>query len=129
MLQLVAPIGFSELNPISTLVQRAIDLGLSPNQAVQAISSVLQLPAGIKLSSYNAYQILQSNPSDANALAMELVAVQVVHVSPTTVEAADVYVLAAQGWHASDVFVPAAMRTEPAAHDVDHGTQAVPESQ
>ena len=29
------------------------------------------------------------------------------------------YVLAAQGWHASDVFVPAAMRTEPAAHDVE----------
>lgn len=77
LLQLVAPIGFSEVNPISTLVQRAIDLGLSPNQAVQAISSVLLLPAGIKLSSYNSYQILQANPSDSNALAMELVAVQV----------------------------------------------------
>ncbi len=77
LLQLVAPIGFSEMNPITTLVQRAIDLGLSPNQAVQAISSVLLLPAGIKLNSYNAYQVLQSNPSDSNALAIELVAVQV----------------------------------------------------
>ena len=77
LLQLVAPIGFSEMNPITTLMQRAIDLGLSPNQAVQAISSVLLLPAEIKLNSYNAYQVLQSNPSDSNALAIELVAVQV----------------------------------------------------
>ena len=77
LLQLEAPIGFSEVNPITTLVQRAIDLGLSPNQAVQAISSVLNLPAGIKLNSYDAYQVLQTSPSDAKALTMELVAVQV----------------------------------------------------
>ncbi len=77
LLQLQAPIGFSEVNPLTTLVQQAIDLGLSPNQAVQAISSALNLPAGIKLNSYDALQVLQANPSDATALTIEKLAVQV----------------------------------------------------
>lgn len=41
---------------------------------------------------------------------------QVVHVSPTIVEVELRNVLAAQGSQASEVAVPAAMRTEPAAH-------------
>ena len=77
LLKLQAPIGFSEVNPLTTLVQQAIDLGLSPNQAVQAISSALNLPAGIKLNSYDALQVLQANPSDATALTIEKLAVQV----------------------------------------------------
>ena len=50
---------------------------------------------------------------------------QVAHVSPMAVEAYEVYVLGAQGSQASDVAVPAAMRTEPAGHEVDHAVQFV----
>ena len=77
LLHLEAPIGFSVVSPITTLVQRAIDLGLSPNQAVQAVRSALNLPATIKLNSYDAYQLLQANGSDPQALQVEKVAVQV----------------------------------------------------
>jgi hypothetical protein len=77
LLQLEAPIGFSVVSPLTTLVQRAIDLGLSPSLAMQAVSTVLKLPAGVKLSHDDAYQVLQISPGDAKALRMELLAVQV----------------------------------------------------
>ncbi|BFM40223.1 hypothetical protein OLK001_21490 [Synechocystis sp. LKSZ1] len=77
LLQLKAPLGASNINPLTTLVQDAIDLGLSPNTAVNAIKTVLGLPADIKLQSYDAYGILQMNPTNAQALAVEKVAVQV----------------------------------------------------
>jgi hypothetical protein len=77
LLQLKAPLGASNVNPLTTLVQDAIDLGLSPNTAVNAIKTVLGLPTDIKLQTYDAYAILQTNPTDAQALAVEKVAVQI----------------------------------------------------
>jgi Ca2+-binding RTX toxin-like protein len=77
LLQLKAPLGASNVNPLTTLVQDAIDLGLSPNTAVNAIKSVLGIPSDIKLQTYDAYAILQTDPTNAQALAVEKVAVQI----------------------------------------------------
>lgn len=77
LLQLKAPLGASNINPLTTLIQDAIDLGLSPNTAAIAIKTVLGLPSNISLQSYDAYGILQSAPTNANALAVEKIAVQV----------------------------------------------------
>ncbi|BAQ61232.1 alkaline phosphatase [Geminocystis sp. NIES-3708] len=77
LLNLKAPLGSSTINPLTTLVQDAIDLGLSPNTAAIAIKNVLGLPSDIQLQSYDAYAVLQSNSTNANALAVEKVAVQV----------------------------------------------------
>ncbi|MBL1209396.1 MAG: hypothetical protein FWJ34_06685, partial [Geminocystis sp. GBBB08] len=76
-MQLKAPLGASNVNPLTTLLQDAIDLGLSPNTAAIAIKTVLGLPADIKLQSYDAYAILQATPTNAQALTVEKVAVQV----------------------------------------------------
>lgn len=77
LIQLKAPVGASTINPLTTLVQDAIDLGLSPNMAALAIKTVLSLPDGINLPSYDAYAVLQINPSEPTALAVEKVAVEV----------------------------------------------------
>lgn len=75
LMQLDAPVGASVINPLTTLVQNAIELGLTPNMAQAAIKTVLGLP-NVNLQSYDAYSILQTNPTDATALAVEKVAVQ-----------------------------------------------------
>ena len=77
LMQLKAPLGTSNVNPLTTLLQDAIDLGLSPNTAEIAIKTVLGLPADIKFPSYNAYALLKANPTNAQALVVEKVAVQV----------------------------------------------------
>ncbi len=77
LLQLKAPLGASNVNPLTTLVQDAIDLGLSPNTAEIAIKTVLGLPSNINLQSYDAYGILQTDPPNAQALNVEKIAVQV----------------------------------------------------
>ena len=77
LMKLDAPLGASTINPLTTLVQNAIELGLSPNTAVQAIKTVLGLSDAIKLQSYDAYAVLQNNPADATALQVEKIAVQV----------------------------------------------------
>ncbi len=77
LMQLDAPPGASTINPLTTLVQDAIELGLSPNTAALAIKTVLGLPDAINLQTYDAYAVLQSDPTDATALAVEKVAVQV----------------------------------------------------
>ncbi|MDP2904216.1 MAG: cadherin-like domain-containing protein [Methylovulum sp.] len=77
LMQLKAPLGASNINPLTTLVQNAIDLGLSPNMAALAIKTVLGLPAEINLQTYDAYAVLQANPTDVTALTVEKVAVQV----------------------------------------------------
>ncbi|BAQ64346.1 choice-of-anchor L domain-containing protein [Geminocystis sp. NIES-3709] len=77
LIQLKAPSGASNINPLTTLVQDAIDLGLSPNTASNTIKTVLGIPSTINLQSYDAYAILQTNPTQAQALAVEKVAVQV----------------------------------------------------
>ena len=77
LMQLDAPVGASNINPLTTLVQNAIALGLSPNQAALGIKAVLGLPGAVNLQTYDAYAVLLNNPSDATALAVEKVAVQV----------------------------------------------------
>lgn len=77
LLQLDAPSGTSVINPITTLLKDAIDLGLSPNEAVIAIKSVLMIPQGIDLQHYDPYEVLLANPGDPEALEMEMLAVQV----------------------------------------------------
>ena len=77
LIQLKAPLGTSTINPLTTLVQDAIDLGLSPNLAALSIKSVLAIPNGISLQTYDAYAALQADPNDPTALQVEKVAVQV----------------------------------------------------
>lgn len=77
LMQLDAPFGASTINPLTTLVNDAIDFGLSPNTAALVIKTVLGLPSGINLQSYDAYAVLDSDPSEPTALAVETVAVQV----------------------------------------------------
>ena len=77
LMQLDAPAGSSVIDPLTTLVKACIDLGLSPNMAELAVKSALGLPQDIKLETYNAYELLQQDPSDATALHVEMVAVQV----------------------------------------------------
>ncbi len=77
LMQLDAPLGASTINPLTTLVQNAIELGLSPNSAALAIKTVLGLPSEVALQSYDAYAVLQSDSTDAVALQVEKVAVQV----------------------------------------------------
>lgn len=77
LMQLAAPAGSLLATPLTTLVQRAIDLGLSPNQAAKAIRSALGLPVTVDLGSYDAVAVLQANPADATARRVEAVAVQV----------------------------------------------------
>jgi len=77
LMQLKAPLGASSINPLTTLVQNAIDLGLSPNTAAIAIKTVLGLPSNINLQNYDAYGVLQTSPTNAQALTVEKIAVQV----------------------------------------------------
>ena len=77
LLHLEAPVGASVINPLTTLVQRAKDLGLSAAEAQQMIRSVFALPANLNLLHYDAYAILQNSPSDPTALAVETLSVQI----------------------------------------------------
>ncbi len=77
LMKLAAPAGTSVINPLTTLMKNAVDLGLSPNEAAFDIKAVLGIPATVTLQSYDAYWVLQSLPSDPTALAVEKVAVQV----------------------------------------------------
>ena len=77
LIQIKSPLGASISNPLTTLVQDAIDFGLTPNTAMFAIKTVLGLPDGIDLQTYDAYGVLQLNPSDPTALAVEKIAVEV----------------------------------------------------
>jgi Ca2+-binding RTX toxin-like protein len=77
LMQLTAPAGTSVINPLTTLLQDAIDLGVTPNMAALAIKTVLGLPAEISLQTYDAFAVLQADPNDAAAVMVEKVAVQV----------------------------------------------------
>ena len=85
LLQLKAPLGASTMNPLTTLVQNAIELGISPNLASNTLKQVLAIDAAVNLQHYDAWSVLQGNPSDpmalAFALAFEKVAVQVAIVT------------------------------------------------
>jgi Ca2+-binding RTX toxin-like protein len=77
LMQLDAPQGTSVINPFTTLVKDAMDLGVSPSMAAAAIKSVLGIDDAISLQSYDAYAVLQAIPADPIALAVEKVAVQI----------------------------------------------------
>ena len=77
LMKLAAPAGTSVINPLTTLIKNAVDLGLSPNEAAFDIKAVLGIPPAVKLQSYDAYEVLMSVPNDSTALAVEKVAVQV----------------------------------------------------
>ncbi|MGZ8915339.1 MAG: choice-of-anchor L domain-containing protein [Methylobacter sp.] len=77
LIQLNAPLGASNINPLTTLMQNAIDLGLTPNEAALGIKAVLGLPSGINLQNYDAYAALLVDPNDPIAAGVEKVAVQV----------------------------------------------------
>ena len=76
LLHLDAPAGASTIDPLTTLVQDAIQFGLSANTAVTVIKTVLGLPE-VDLASFDAYAVLQSAPSDPTALAIEKISVQI----------------------------------------------------
>ncbi len=80
LLNLSAPIGASVMNPLTTLLQNAIDLGVSPIEASVIIKSALGFSgslANVDLQHFDSWQALQANPGDATALAVEKKAVQV----------------------------------------------------
>jgi Ca2+-binding RTX toxin-like protein len=77
LLNLTAPEGTGVINPLTTLLKNAIDLGVSPNLAAQNLKAVLGIPAEVNLQTYDAWQVLQGNPSEPTALAVEQVAVQI----------------------------------------------------
>ncbi len=77
LMQLNAPSGTSVINPLTTLIKNAVDLGLSFSAAALDIKTVLGISAEVKLQSYDAYEVLLSVPNDPTALAVEKVAVQV----------------------------------------------------
>ena len=77
LMQLDAPIGASTINPLTTLVKDAIGFGLSPNNAIFAIKTVLGIPASVNLQSYDAYAVLKTQPSNPTALAVEKIATQI----------------------------------------------------
>ena len=77
LLTLDTPVGASTMNPLTTLVARAIDLGLSPNAAEAAIKAALGIDPQVKLLSYDAYAAAGADALDALALRVEIVSVQV----------------------------------------------------
>lgn len=77
LLNLKAPLGASVMNPLTTLVQNAIELGVSGNQASLIVKHILGLSATLDLLHYDAWGILQATPGDAAALAVEKKMVQV----------------------------------------------------
>jgi Ca2+-binding RTX toxin-like protein len=77
LLQLKAPIGASVSNPLTTLVQNAIELGVSPNEAGIIIKSALGIAPTVNLQHYDSWAALQADPVDAAALAVEKKLVQV----------------------------------------------------
>lgn len=77
LLQLDAPVGATILNPLTTLIQRAIELGLTPNTAEAVIKQALGIDPGVKLMSFDAYATLVADPANAIALQVEAISVQV----------------------------------------------------
>lgn len=77
LMKLTGPTGASVNNPLTTLVQDAIDLGISPNMAELNIKTVFGIPNAINLQTYDAWPILSNNPSEPTAVVVEKVAVQV----------------------------------------------------
>ena len=74
---ITAPAGASVMDPLTTLVKNAADLGYTPGEASMAVKQVLGLDPDLSLASYDAYALLQADPADAAALAFIKIAAQV----------------------------------------------------
>ncbi len=72
-----APPGASVMDPLTTLIKNAVDLGYTPNQATLAVKSVFGIASTINIPTYDAYAILSKPSSDATALAYMKLAGQV----------------------------------------------------
>ena len=77
LMHLAAPQGSLLATPLTTLVQRAIDLGLSANEAGQLIKGALGLAPSLSLGSVDAPALLLADPADPDLRRLEAVAVQV----------------------------------------------------
>ena len=77
LLNLSAPVGASTMNPLTTLVQNAISLGVSPGEAMIIIKDALGIAPGADLLHDEPWAVLQGDPVDAEALALEKKVVQV----------------------------------------------------
>ena len=75
LMQLEAPANAGVVTPLTTVLKRLIDLGLTPAQASLTLTTVLGLPAGVKLHTYNALQVLQQAAGAADPLALHVEAV------------------------------------------------------
>ncbi len=70
LMQLQAPAGAGVVTPLTTVLSRLLDLGLTPAQAGLTLSTVLGLPIGVKLHTYNALQVLQNPATAADPVAL-----------------------------------------------------------
>lgn len=78
LMQISAPQGAWVINPLTTLLKNALDLGVSPNLAMKAVREVLGLSPELNLLKYDPYLLLMSqSPTDAVALRTEAVAMQI----------------------------------------------------
>lgn len=82
LLDLQAPPGAIVENPLTTLVQNAIQTGVSPAEAMSIVKSALNLTAAdigadVDLLHYDSWEVLQANSDDEIALAVEKKLVQV----------------------------------------------------
>ena len=75
LMQLEAPVGAGVVTPLTTVLRRLIDLGLTPAEAGLTLTTVLSLPPGVKLHTYNALQVLQQPTGAADPLALRIEAV------------------------------------------------------
>jgi Ca2+-binding RTX toxin-like protein len=76
LINMAAPKGSVLATPLTTLVQRAIDLGYSATVAAQLIKGALGIAPSVNLGSYDARAVLQANPLDPVARRVEAAAVQ-----------------------------------------------------
>jgi Ca2+-binding RTX toxin-like protein len=77
MLNLSAPLGASVENPLTTLVQNAVSLGVSSSEAALIIKQALGIAPAVDLLHDDSWAALQANPADAAALKLEKTLVQV----------------------------------------------------
>jgi Ca2+-binding RTX toxin-like protein len=75
LMKLEAPPGAGVVTPLTTVLTRLIDLGLTPAEAGMVLTTVLGLPPGVKLHTYNALQVLQTPGGAADPVALKLEAV------------------------------------------------------
>jgi hypothetical protein len=75
LMKLEAPPGAGVVTPLTTVLTRLIGLGLTPAEAGMVLTTVLGLPPGVKLHTYNALQVLQSPGGAADPVALKVEAI------------------------------------------------------